>query len=178
MTTSVTGKLNRPANKYDGQNGATFFVEVGEQNYNFKAKEKQWTNYSAALFAKDNQANFYESALTEGAIVTVSGTGIIIDMPDDPKFKPRLQLQDAKLTFVHNPGGQAPPQQAPPQQYQQPQQPQQAPQQQYQQPQQAPQQAPQQQYAPQSNRQNGNGTQGSYAAPSQSDDFDDSIPFN
>ena len=118
MTAQVTGKLNKAANKFDGQNGTTFFVEIGEQNYNFKTKEKEWTNYSAALFAKDTQTNFYASALVEGAIVSVSGTGIILDMPDDPKYKPRLQLQDAKLTYVHNPGGQQPQQQ----QYQQPQQ--------------------------------------------------------
>jgi hypothetical protein len=120
--------LNKAARQHQNQSGMTFFVDLGEKNYDFKKKENVWTNYSAALFAKDAQIQFYADALVEGAIIEVSGTGIIIEMPDDPQYKPRLQIQDAKLGFVHS-GQQAQPaqQQAPQQQYQQ--QPQQQPQQ-------------------------------------------------
>jgi single-strand DNA-binding protein len=125
MSHSVTAKLNRPANEHAGQNGITFFVGLGEKNYDFKQKTNVYTNYDAALFAKDGQADFYRSALVEGAIVTVSGTGLILDISNAQY--PKLQIQDAKLGFVHSPEGQAAPQQ---QQggFQQQQAPQQAPQ--------------------------------------------------
>jgi hypothetical protein len=128
MSHTITCKLNKAARQHPNASGVTFFVDLGEKNYNFKTKENEWTNYSAALFAKDGQIQFYADALVEGAIIEVSGTGIIIEMPDDPQYKPRLQIQDAKLGFVHSghsaQGGyqqpsQAAPQQQAPQQYQQ-----------------------------------------------------------
>jgi single-strand DNA-binding protein len=137
MSHSVTAKLNRPANEHAGQNGITFFVGLGEKNYDFKKKTNVYTNYDAALFAKDGQADFYRSALVEGAIVTVSGTGLILDISNAQY--PKLQIQDAKLGFVHSPEGQAAPQAQGGFQQQAPQQQQGGFQQQ------APQQAPQQQ---------------------------------
>ena len=124
MSHTVTSKLNKPARRHDNQAGSTFFVSLGEKNFDFKAKTNKWTNYDAALFAKDGQIAFYESALVEGAIVTVSGSGIIID-DSNKEYAPKLVIQDAKLEFVSDgqasQGGQAPQQrqqQAPPQQYQ------------------------------------------------------------
>jgi len=109
MSHSVTAKLNRPANEHAGQNGVTFFVGLGEKNYDFKLKTNVYTNYDAALFAKDAQIEFYRSALVEGAIVTVSGTGLILDVSNAQY--PKLLIQDAKLGFVNSPQGQAAPQQ-------------------------------------------------------------------
>jgi len=102
VTHTVTGRLNKPARKHANQsgNGVTFFADIGERNYNRKTQQKEWTNYSVALFAKDNQVGFYETALVEGAIVSVTGTGLLIDMPTDPQYSPRLQLIDSKLVFV------------------------------------------------------------------------------
>lgn len=148
MTHTVTCKLNKDARQHPNQSGVTFFVSLGEKNYNFRTKKSEYTNYEAALFAKENQVPFYAEKLVAGAVISVTGTGLIIEPQTDPNYQPRLQMQDAKLTFVHS---SEQPQQAPQQQYQQ-----QAPQQ-YQQPPQ--QQAP----APQS-------------APGM-DDFDDNIPF-
>ena len=148
MSHSVTAKLNRAANEHAGQNGVTFFVGLGEKNYDFKLKTNVYTNYDAALFAKDAQIEFYRSALVEGAIVTVSGTGLILDVSNAQY--PKLLIQDAKLGFVNSTQGQAPVQQQAPRQ-------QQAPQQQggFQQ------QAPQQQQAP--SQQGGFAPQGGYA---------------
>jgi len=87
MSHSVTAKLNRPANEHAGQNGVTFFVGLGEKNYDFKQRTNVYTNYDAALFAKDGQADFYRSALVEGAIVTVSGTGLILDISNTQYLK-------------------------------------------------------------------------------------------
>ena len=100
MSHTVTGKLNKAARQHQAGENTIFFVDIGEKNYNRKTKENGWTNYSAALFAKGNQVEFYQSALVEGAIVSVTGTGIIIDTPDNPQYSARLELQDSKLVFV------------------------------------------------------------------------------
>lgn len=107
MSHSVTGKLNKPANQHQGQSGMTFFVSIGEKNYDFKAKANVWTNYDVALFAKDAQIQFYADSLVEGAIVSVSGTGLILDVSNAQY--PKLSLQNATLGFVHSPQGQQAP---------------------------------------------------------------------
>lgn len=153
MSHTITAKLNKPARKHQGQNGTTFFVSLGEKNYNYTTKSSEWTNYEAALFAKDAQIAFYESVLIENAVIEVSAGGIIVDA-SNPEYKPKLVLQDAKLGFTHSPQGQAPqqqqaPQQVPQQSYQQSQQggyQQQQPQQNQQQP--VPPQQQQQPYDP------------------------------
>lgn len=104
MSHTVTAKLNQPARQHQGQAGTTFFVSLGEKNYNHKTKTNEWTNYDAALFAKDAQVQFYADALVENAIVSVSGTGIILDA-SNTEYKPKLAIQDAKLCFVHSPQG-------------------------------------------------------------------------
>ena len=109
MSHSITAKLNRAANEHAGQNGVTFFVGLGEKNYDFKLKTNVYTNYDAALFAKDAQIEFYRSALVEGAIITVSGTGLILDVSNAQY--PKLMVQDAKLGFVNSPQASAPQQQ-------------------------------------------------------------------
>ena len=119
MSHTVTAKLNQAARQHQGQAGTTFFVSLGEKNYDFKNKTNVYTNYDAALFAKDAQVGFYASALVEGAIVSVTGSGIILD-DSNKEYKPKLAIQDAKLEFVNSPQGA---QQASPQQqggYQQP----------------------------------------------------------
>lgn len=159
MSHSITAKLNQAAREYAGQNGTTFFVSLGEKNYDFKTKQTVWTNYDAALFAKDAQIEFYRSVLVEHAVIEVAGTGIIVDA-SNPEYKPKLMIQDAKLGFTSSPQGAQQGQTNPfsgahPQDFKQ-----QAPQHQggfnNQQPQQqggynqmAPQQAPQQQQVPQ-----------------------------
>ena len=112
MAHTVTAKLNQAARQHQGQAGTTFFVSLGEKNYDFKNKTNVYTNYDAALFAKDAQIGFYASALVEGAIVSVTGSGIVID-DSNKEYKPKLAIQDAELEFVHSPQGaqQAAPQQ-------------------------------------------------------------------
>jgi len=110
MSHTVTAKLNKPAREFANANGVTFFVGLGEKNYDFKLKTNVYTNYDAALFAKDGQIEFYRSALVEGAIISVSGTGLILDVSNAQY--PKLMIQDAKLGFVNTPDGQAPQQSA------------------------------------------------------------------
>jgi single-strand DNA-binding protein len=102
MSHSITCKLNQDARSHQGQAGTTFFVSLGEKNYNFKTKQNEYTNYEAALFAKDAQIGFYQSALVAGAIIEVSGTGILMEIDETGQYKPKLVIQDAKLGFVHS----------------------------------------------------------------------------
>lgn len=169
MAHTVTAKLNNAAREHANQNGVTFFVSLGEKNYDFKTKQNVWTNYDAALFAKDAQIDFYRSSLVEGAIIEVSATGIIVDA-SDPNYKPKLVLQDAKLGFINSPQGA--PQQAAQQQFQQ------APQQQQSGFQQAPQQAPQQRPMNQAMAQQGiQRNQGGFQQQAQSSGFNDEPAF-
>ena len=137
MSHSITCKLNNDARSSQGQDSTTFFVSLGEKNYNFTTKKNEYTNYEAALFAKGNQVGFYQSALVAGAVIEVSSTGVIIEIDPTGQYKPKLKMVDAKLGFVHNDNQDAPqqqPQQGGYQQQPQQQQPQQmAPQQQSQQ---------------------------------------------
>ena len=138
MSHTITGKLNKAARTHETGDSTIFFISLGEKNYNRQTKQSEFTNYEAAVFAKGNQVQFYAENLVEGAIVAVSGTGIIIE--DDPsgKYKPKLKLQESKLKFISNsnPATPAPdyvrqqvapqyPQQSPQPQYQQPMAPQQ-----------------------------------------------------
>lgn len=105
MTHTVTGKLNKPAREFPGDNGSMFAIDLGERNYNRKTKQQEWTNYGAAVFAKDNQAQYYRDALVEGAIVSVTGSGLIVDnfTGQDQVTRTRLNIQDAKIVYVDNP---------------------------------------------------------------------------
>jgi single-strand DNA-binding protein len=118
MSHTVTSKLNNDARQHQNANGMTFFVSLGEKNYNFKTKENEYTNYDAAIFAKDGQIAFYQSALIKGSIVTVTGSGVMIDIDPSGQYKPKLVLQDAKIEFVHSDQNQ--PMQQPQQQHNQP----------------------------------------------------------
>ena len=120
MSHTITARLNQAAREFAGQNGVTFFVSLGEKNFDFKTKQTVWTNYDAALFAKDSQIEFYRSALVEHAIIQVTGTGIILDA-SNPEYKPKLVIRDAKLGFISSPQGAQAKQTAPRQQQQAPQ---------------------------------------------------------
>ena len=69
---TVTCKLNKDARMHPNQSGTTFFVGLGEKHYNYKTKSSAYTNYDAAIFAKDTQVQFYTENLKAGAVVTVS----------------------------------------------------------------------------------------------------------
>jgi len=128
MSTTITGKLNKSARTHEGADYTIFFINIGTQIYDKRASEKVWTNYEVALFAKGGQIQFYTDSLIEGAIVSVSGTGLILRPDENGVYEPKLELQDSKLEYVHS--GQQSPQSAPQQSQrpynsqQQPQQPQ------------------------------------------------------
>jgi len=106
MAIVQSGKLRKDAYEHTSANGSTFFVELSESNYNFKTKEKVWTNYSAGVFAKDKQADFLRNNLVEGSCITVVGSGIIVDTSytgNDGVMRPRLEIQGASVDLISTP---------------------------------------------------------------------------
>jgi single-strand DNA-binding protein len=140
MTTSVTGKLTKPANIFQAGDSTGFGLRIGVQYYDRETKQKEWTNYEAVIFAKaQSQIDFYKSSLVEGSIVELSGESEKIkQFQGNDKLIISIELNNAKVGYIFT--GQSSAQQAAPQQqggynqqapqqnqggYQQPQQPQQ-----------------------------------------------------
>lgn len=119
MAHSITIKLNKAANEFQAGESVGFSVRGGVQYYDHKTKQKEWTNYSAVIFAKaPGQIDFYRSALTEGAVIEIGGKSQKVDVYQGQNGATyTIELQDAWLGMVHN-SNQAPMQQQP-QQFQQ-----------------------------------------------------------
>ena len=98
MSTTVTFKLNKDAHQFQAGDSVGFGIRGGVQYYDRQTKTKEWTNYDAALFAKDDQVNFYQNALVEGAIVSVAGSGILVVKQEG--YGDKLEIQNARLEYV------------------------------------------------------------------------------
>lgn len=102
MSITVTGKLNKAANQFQAGESKGFGVRVGVKFYNRETKAQEWTNYEAVVFAKAGaQSEFYESALVEGSIVEVSGSGGQIktwESTNGPVHS--IAILDAKIGYV------------------------------------------------------------------------------
>lgn len=146
MAHTITGKLNKNASIFQAGESTGFGVRLGVKYYDRETQQNEWTNYEAAIFAKQpNQIQFYQNALVEGSVIEVSGDALKIKSFDGQNGQQlSIEILNSKLGYVHT--GQQAPQQQP--QYQQ------QPQQQYNQ-------APQQQggFAPQQQQ----GQQGGFA---------------
>lgn len=129
-----------------GQDGQStmFIVELSEMVKDRQTGEKNYTNYSAAIFAKSQaQIDYYNTSLVEGNFIVVNCEKLKVDVSEsNGKQYIKLQMEGARLEgakyIESNQGYQqqpqqqnqdfqqsAPQQQAPQQQYQAPQQPQQ-----------------------------------------------------
>lgn len=140
MATTITGKLNKAANEFQAGAYTGFGIRLGKQYYDRETKQKEWTNYEAAVFSNNTQQiEFYRSNLVEGAVVEITAEAEKVkQFQGNNGLVLSIELIDCKLGYVHSGQQQGYAQQQAPQQ-QVPQQPQYAP------PQQAPmQQAPQQ----------------------------------
>lgn len=84
-----------------GQDGQStmFIIELSEVIKDRQTGEKQYTNYSAAIFAKSPaQISHYQSTLVEGNFVVVNGEKLKVDVSDsNGKQYIKLQLENAKL---------------------------------------------------------------------------------
>lgn len=166
MSTTITGKLNKPAQEFQAGSYTGFGIRLGAQYYDHESKSKQWTNYSAAFFSNNTQQiEYMRSMLVEGAIVEVTAKSEKIDVyqgNNGPIYS--IKLLDCSLGSVYAPQGVQPQQGAQLQQNTQPQQlAPQAPQQ--------PQQQPQQGYGQNQYR------QAQQQPQNQMPEFGDSIPF-
>lgn len=125
MATTITGKLNKAATQFQAGDSTGFGLRLGVKYYDRETKTDQYTNFEAAIFAKNPaQVDFYQSALVEGAIVEVTCDKIKIRQYQGQNgLSLSIEMLDAKLGYVNNPN-QAPRQQAPQQGFNQQQQPQ------------------------------------------------------
>ncbi len=102
MSVTVTGKLNKAANKFQAGESVGFGVRLGVKFYNRETKTQDWTNYEAVIFARQgDQANFYESTLVEGSVIEVSGSGCQIktfEGSNGPIYS--IAILDSKLGYV------------------------------------------------------------------------------
>ena len=135
MSTTITGKLNKPANQFQAGESTGFSIRLGVKYRDPKTKQNEFTNYQAVIFAKaPAQIQFYNDVLVEGAVVEVTCEQLKIDSfegNNGPMLS--IDMLNARIGYVHSPNQQ--PAQAPRQATQQPQyqqQPQQQPQQQQQ----------------------------------------------
>lgn len=97
----IVGKLNKSANQFQAGEYQGFGVRLGVQYYDRKTKQKEWTNYSAVLFASQPaKIKFYQDVLVEGAIISVSGDTLKID---EYEGKYSLELMNATLGYTYTP---------------------------------------------------------------------------
>ena len=111
MTTSITGKLTKPANIFQAGDSTGFGLRIGVQYYDRETKQKEWTNYEAVIFAKaQSQIDFYSQSLVEGSIVELSGESEKIkQFQGKDKLIISIELNNAKVGYIFT--GQAPTQQ-------------------------------------------------------------------
>lgn len=105
MAHSIVIKLNKAANEFNAGESVGFSIRGGVQYYDHKTKQKEWTNYSAVIFARaPGQVDFYRSALIEGAVVEVGGKTQKVDVYEGGQNGPSytIELQDAWLGMIHN----------------------------------------------------------------------------
>ena len=83
MSHSITIKLNKPANEFAAGESIGFNIRGGVQYYDRKSKQKEWTNYSAVIFAKaERQIDYYRQVLIENAVVELGCKQLKIDVYD------------------------------------------------------------------------------------------------
>jgi len=117
MSTSITGRLKKPAREFTAGEFTGFSF-----NINKKVKIKQedkWTTYSVAIFSKSQpQIEFYRSSLVENCVVTCEAKDLIVESREyEGKDYLSIKLVYAELTEVFTMSEQS---KAPAQNYQQP----------------------------------------------------------
>ena len=121
MSVSITGKLNKQPNEFKAGESTGFGIRLGQQYYDRETKQKEWTNYECAIFAKAGpQLDFYRQALVENAIICISGKEQKIKSFEGQNGTSlSIEILNASLDNVFSPIGQvSPPQQQAPAQNQ------------------------------------------------------------
>ena len=107
MATTVTFKLNKDATQFQAGDSVGFGIRGGVKYYDRQTKKKEWTNYSAVVFAKPGaQADYYRSVLVEGGIVEITGENIRVDVYQGQNGQSiTLELLNAKIGFAASGNG-------------------------------------------------------------------------
>jgi len=105
MSHTVVFKLHKPAQQFQAGDSTGFGIRGGVKYYDRKTKSEKWTNYQAAVFAKNQQQiDFYAGNLIEGAVVTVSGESIAVEeFPGQQGLQITLGLNNARIEYIASP---------------------------------------------------------------------------
>lgn len=94
MSTTVTGKLNKPATvKMLDSGDAMFIIGLGKKEYDRQSKSEVWANYSAAIYVKKNQLDYHQRTLVANAVVSVSAAGLIPSIWQTQSGESRIDLK-------------------------------------------------------------------------------------
>lgn len=110
MAHSITVRLNKAAREFQAGDNIGFNIRAGVQYYDRHSKQKEWTNYSAAVFAKPGaQADYYRNVLVEGGIVEITGENIKVDVYQGQNGQSiTLELLNARIGFANSGSNQQP----------------------------------------------------------------------
>lgn len=105
MSHTVTARLNKAAREFNAGENIGFNIRFGCQYYDRQTKQKEWTNYSAVIFARHGaQADLYRSVFIPGGIVTITGDDIKIDVYNGQNGQSiTLELLNARVKFASAP---------------------------------------------------------------------------
>ncbi|EDR8962359.1 hypothetical protein EQ91_004434 [Salmonella enterica subsp. enterica] len=119
MAHSITVRLNKAAREFKAGENIGFNIRAGVQYYDRQSKQKEWTNYSAAVFAKPGaQADYYRNVLVEGGIVEITGENIKVDVYHGQNGQSiTLELLNARIGFANSGNNQQPSNNQPSQQF-------------------------------------------------------------
>lgn len=119
MAHSITVRLNKAAREFPAGDSIGFIIRAGVQYYDRQSKQKEWTNYSAAVFAKPGaQADYYRNVLVEGGIVEITGENIKVDVYQGQNGQSiTLELLNARIGFATSGNNQHPSNNQPSQQF-------------------------------------------------------------
>lgn len=103
MSITITGKLKKPANKFSAGEYTGFGVRLGVQYYDRKTKQREWTNYTAVLFASQPaKIKYYEDVLIEGAVIELTGENAKIDSYEGQNgVSLSIELLNTSLGFTY-----------------------------------------------------------------------------
>lgn len=103
MAHTIVGKLNKNASIFQAGESTGFGIRLGVKYYDRETQQNEWTNYEAAIFAKQpNQIQFYQNALVEGSVIEVSGDALNIKSFDGQNGQQlSIEILNAKLGYVH-----------------------------------------------------------------------------
>lgn len=105
MSHTIAIKLNKPAQQFQAGDSTGFGIRGGVKYYDRKSKSEKWTNYQAAVFAKNQQQiDYYAGNLIEGAVVTVSGESIAVEeFQGQQGLQITLGLNNARIEYIAPP---------------------------------------------------------------------------